>query len=232
MSKPTYKLTDVEALYPKLDQPYRFDKTAGKNGKGGSVPCDADAKGAEYVTNFKMTGAQAKDLFKEMVAAYNEAKEDNWPDFTMPFTKDEDKMFIGKTRIDASYNSPPKHYDSANTPLDSGFQITTGSTISLFMQLIPYNGAMGKDVSLRRRAVQVLKYQEYVAASPFDTQEGFTQGCSSTTDDGLDDILGDVEEPKQEPEVIEEPTVKPSKKKKAEPAGDVDLASMLDAFDD
>mgnify|MGYP004452201743 FL=1 len=124
MSKPTYKLTNVEALYPKLDQPYHFDKKAGKNGKGASVPCEATAQGANYSTNFKMTGAQAKDLFKAMLAAYNEAREDGWPDLTMPFTKDEDKMFIGKAKIDASYNSPPKHYDSVNTPLDSGFQLT------------------------------------------------------------------------------------------------------------
>ena len=33
-------------------------------------------------------------------------------------------------------------------------------------------------------------------------------------------------------EVIEEPKVKVSKKKKAEPTGDIDLASMLDEFDD
>ena len=229
MSKPTYKLTNVEALYPKLDQPYRFDKKAGKNGKGASVPCEATAQGADYSTNFKMTGAQAKELFKAMIAAYDEAKEGDWPDLTMPFSKDEDKMLVGKAKIPASYNSPPKHYDSVNTPLDSGFQLTTGSTVSLFMQLIPYNGQMGNGVSLRLRAVQVIKFKEYVAASPFDVEEGFTQGGASTNADDLDNVF-DVEA--VEEEEVAEPKVKVSKKKKEAPKEDVDLASLLDGFDD
>jgi hypothetical protein len=95
---------------------------------------------------------------------------------------------------------------------------------------------MGSGVSLRIRAVQVIKYKEFIAASPFEAQEGFTKSNGASKEDGLDSVFDAVEEPKketkEEPEVIKEPTVKVSKKKKAEPAGDVDLASMLDAFDD
>jgi len=230
MSKPTYKLTSVEALYPKLDQPYHFDKKGGKNGKGASVPCDANAQGADYSTQFKMTGTKAKELFKAMAEAYEEAKEDDWPDLTMPFTKDDNKMFIGKAKIPASFNSPPSHYDSLNNPLDSGFQLTTGSTVSLFMELVPYNGQMGNGVSLRLRAVQVIKYKEYIAASPFDVEEGFTQESTKPKEADLDSVF-DVEAVEKE-EVVVEPKVKVSKKKKDAPKDDVDLASLLDGFDD
>jgi len=33
MSKPTYMLNNVEALYPKLDQPYHFDRQGGKTNR-------------------------------------------------------------------------------------------------------------------------------------------------------------------------------------------------------
>ena len=97
------------------------------------------------------------------------------------------------------------------------------------MQLIPYNGQMGNGVSLRLRAVQVIKFKEYVAASPFDVEEGFTQGGASTNADDLDSVF-DVEA--VEEEEVAEPKVKVSKKKKEAPKEDVDLASLLDGFDD
>ena len=171
MTKPTYMLNNVEALYPKLDQPYHFDRQGGKNKQG--------AQGATYQVNFKMTAAQAKDLFTCMAKAYEDSKEDSWPALTMPFTKTDDKMFEGKAKIPASFDgrptTQPKQYDANNTPLDGEFQLTSGSTINVFVELVSYNGSMGNGVSLRLRAVQVIKYKEYSAASPFETQEGFTQ---------------------------------------------------------
>ena len=87
MSKPSYMLNNVEALYPKLDQPYHFDRQGGKNKQGASVPCAATAQGATYQVNFKMTADQAKAIFKSMAEAYEEDKEESWPALTMPFTK-------------------------------------------------------------------------------------------------------------------------------------------------
>ena len=221
MTKPTFMINNVEALYPRLDQPYHFQTGGGKNGLGGTVPCDVLAQNAEYTTNFKMTGAQAKELFKAMVAAYEEFKQDSWPDLEMPFKKEE-KSFIGKAKIPAAFNGkgiePPRHFDAKNQRLEPGFQLTTGSTIKLFVELVPYNASMGAGVSLRLRAVQVIKYKEFVAASPFEVEEGFTQGDSSTGD-AIDDIFGPVDEPQEaveeEPPTIKEPTVKVSKKKKS-----------------
>jgi hypothetical protein len=240
MTKPTYMLNNVEALYPKLDQPYHFDRQGGKNKQGASVPCLATAQGATYQVNFKMTAAQAKDLFTCMAKAYEDSKEDSWPALTMPFTKTDDKLFEGKAKIPASFDgrptTQPKQYDANNTPLDGEFQLTSGSTINVFVELVSYNGSMGNGVSLRLRAVQVIKYKEYSAASPFETQEGFTQSGFVEGTENLDAVF-DTEEKtvvveEAVAEVVEEPKVKVSKKKQNAPKPDVDLASLLDEFDD
>ena len=240
MTKPTYMLNNVEALYPKLDQPYHFDRQGGKNKQGASVPCLATAQGATYQVNFKMTAAQAKDLFTCMAKAYEDSKEDSWPALTMPFTKTDDKMFEGKAKIPASFDgrptTQPKQYDANNTPLDGEFQLTSGSTINVFVELVSYNGSMGNGVSLRLRAVQVIKYKEYSAASPFETQEGFTQSGFVEGTENLDTVFDTEEKTVVEEEavveVVEEPKVKVSKKKQNAPKPDVDLASLLDEFDD
>ena len=235
MSKPSYMLNNVEALYPKLDQPYHFDRQGGKNKQGASVPCLATAQGATYQVNFKMTAAQAKDLFTCMAKAYEDSKEDSWPALTMPFTKTDDKMFEGKAKIPASFDgrptTQPKQYDANNTPLDGEFQLTSGSTINVFVELVSYNGSMGNGVSLRLRAIQVIKYKEYSAASPFETQEGFTQSGFAASTENLDAVFDTDAKPVEE-EVVEEPKVKVSKKKQNAPKPDVDLASLLDEFDD
>ena len=95
---------------------------------------------------------------------------------------------------------------------------------------------MGNGVSLRLRAVQVIKYKEYSAASPFETQEGFTQSGFVEGTENLDAVF-DTEEKtvvveEAVAEVVEEPKVKVSKKKQNAPKPDVDLASLLDEFDD
>ena len=153
----------------------------------------------------------------------------------MPFTKTDDKMFVGKAKLPASFDgrptNPPKHYDANNTPLDSEFQLTSGSTVNVFVELVSYNGSMGNGVSLRLRAIQVIKYKEYSAASPFETQEGFTQSGFAASTENLDAVFDTDAKPVEE-EVVEEPKVKVSKKKQDAPKPDVDLASLLDEFDD
>jgi len=237
MTKPTYMLNDVEAMWPKLDQPYHYEKGAGKNKKGASVPCVATSQGATYQVNFKMLSSQAKDIFIAMSKAYGESKDDTWPALKNPFVKGEDGRYEGKAKIPASFDgkptNPPKQYDANNTPLDSEFLLTTGSTINVFVELIPYNGTMGNGVSLRLRAVQVIKYKEYQAASPFESQEGFTQGGMLSVSEDLDAVFDAPAKPTEvAEEVIAEPQVKVSKKKQDAPKPDVDLASLLDEFDD
>jgi hypothetical protein len=227
MNKNTFMIRNVEALYPRLDKPYHFDKKWGKNGTGGSMPCAATDQGAEYSMSFKMDKAQAKELLAAMTSAYEEAREEDWAGMSMPFKKPEEGGIVGKAKIAASYNNPPKQFDAATKPLPEGFQLTTGSTVNLFVELIPYNGGMGSSVSLRLRQVQVIKLKENVQGSVFDAQEGFTQYEDSVFDAVPTDAPKEVA--KEEPEEPEEPKVRENKKK---PPADDDLSSMLDEFDD
>jgi hypothetical protein len=227
MNKNTFMIRNVEALYPRLDKPYHFDKKGGKNGTGGSMPCAATDQGAEYSMSFKMDKAQAKELLTAMTSAYEEAREEDWAGMSMPFKKPEEGGIVGKAKIAASYNNPPKQFDAATKPLPEGFQLTTGSTVNLFVELIPYNGGMGSSVSLRLRQVQVIKLKENVQGSVFDAQEGFTQYEDSVFDAVPTDAPKEVA--KEEPEEPEEPKVRENKKK---PPADDDLSSMLDEFDD
>jgi len=66
----TFMIENVEARYPKLDQPYRFD-----TGKNSSVPCSATDDNAEYSLDFLMPQATAKALFTAMKSAYGERKQ-------------------------------------------------------------------------------------------------------------------------------------------------------------
>ena len=224
MSKATFMIRNVEALYPRLDQPYHFSSTGGKSGKGGTVPCAATDQGAEYSMSFKLDKAQAKELLAAMNSAYEDEREDNWPGMSMPFKKPEDGGIVGKAKIAASYKSPPKLFDAATKPLAEDFQLTTGSIVNLFVELVPYNGGMGSGVSLRLRQVQVITLKERTDTSVFDAQEGFTQYEESVFDAAPTETPKEVT--KEEPE---EPKVRESKKK---PPSDGDLSSMLDEFDD
>ena len=146
---------------------------------------------------------------------------------SMPFKKPEDGGIVGKAKIAASYKSPPKLFDAATKPLPEDFQLTTGSIVNIFVELIPYSGGMGSSVSLRLRQVQVIKLKERTDTSVFDAQEGFTQYEESVFDAAPTEAP--KEAAKEEPEETSEPKVRESKKK---PPADDDLSSMLDEFDD
>ena len=82
----THLINNVEILYPRINQCYRFDNSENK-----SVPCDPFEDGAKYETKFRMTKEQAKELYSSMAKAYAERKEKSWPEkLDMPFEKDEE----------------------------------------------------------------------------------------------------------------------------------------------
>ena len=233
--KIVHRIDNVEALYPKMDQPYVFNKKGGPNGKGGSDPCDAHTSGADYSTSFKMTGAQAKELLTAMHKAYKVRQEDSWPEFKNPFAPDTEnpKLFVGKARIDASWERPPVHIDAKKNDLGKGFKVTKGSTISLQVEMHPwYNERTGNGVALRLEAVQVVKLAERAVSNVFDVVEGFAKEDDDSSEDDLESVFDVVTEEEEEEEVVVEPKVKVSKKKKDAPKDDVDLASLLDGFDD
>jgi hypothetical protein len=229
-----YKIKGVEALYPRINKTYKFDSSENR-----SVPCDVLDDGAAYEMSFKMNETQAKELMSAMASVYKEKRESKWPEkFPVPFTKDDEGMYIGKAKLKGAYGkdatSKPKQYDAKNKELPDDFQLTTGSTVNLAVVLVPYSMASA-GVSLRLRAVQVTKYIPLQVASPFDSVDGFS----------ADEISDDDESPFFEIETesssevdnvielpVEEPKKKVAKVKTAAPKEKEDLSDLVDAWDD
>ena len=174
----SYVVKNVTALWPKIDKPYRFD-----NEENRSVPCAADADGAAYELSFKMAKDDAKEFWSFI--------DDSWKQYlkangkkaekmkNQPFAEDkEDPNFlIFKAKIKASYSGQPTKkptvFNAANQAIDdTDFQLTSGSTVNVAVQAVPYMTGMASGVSLRLRAVQLLELAEVAAgASPFDVDQ-------------------------------------------------------------
>lgn len=244
----SYVIKNVDALYPKINQTYKFDRNAGANGK--SVPCDPDADGAAYTLNFKMSQDQAKELYAAMNESFVNAdrRTDKWDKkLAMPFHKEEAEgnVWIGKASLKGAYNkqrtTPPKQFDSKNTVLPDDFLLTSNSTVNISVQFVPYGPSDRSDgggVSLRLRAVQVIKYVPMADRSPFDVvNDGFDSGgTQGKAEPSADELFpaDDAPAPKQEAvsdDVFEEPKVKKSNTK-PKPKNDDDLGALLDEFDD
>lgn len=237
MSNQSHIIKNVTARYPRLDQPYKFDRKAGPNGK--SVPCDATVQGASYDLDFVLTKAQAKELHGLMQDAYTNAagRDKSWPKkLEINFKKHDGGTFVGKATRKASYDgvptSPPVQFDSKNKPLGSDFMLTTGSVINIAVDFIPYkieaSGATG--VSLRLRGVQVLEYVPYKAPSPFDEEDGFTSDeDSSNPFESADEEV--EEKPEADPfdddeeEEVKEPVKR--KKKKDDDDDEDDIEDII-----
>ena len=247
----SYVIKNVDALYPKINQTYKFDRNAGANGK--SVPCDPSLDGAAYSLNFKMSQDQAKELYNAMNQSFVNAdrRTDKWDKkLAMPFHKEEaegEAIWIGKTTLKGAYNkqltTPPKQFDSKNTALPDDLLLTSNSTVNISGQFVPYGPSDRSDgggVSLRLRAVQVIAYVPMADRSPFDVvTDGFDSGGAIEKPEPSADELFPAEEapaPKQEAvsdDVFEEPKVKKSNSKpEPKPKNDDDLGALLDEFDD
>ena len=178
-----HQITKIEALYPRLNQPYRFDPSAGEHGK--TVPCDVFDEHAKYEMDFILTREQAETLYRAMAKEYQEKRRESWPaKMPMPFEQRDDGRFSGKTSIKAAYNKEatrrPGQYDAKNHLLPDDFLLSTGSICNLAVVFFPYCMFDGNKkvtsygVSLRLRAVQVLEYKPLEAHSPFEATDGFT----------------------------------------------------------
>ena len=241
-NKPTtHIIRDVQALYPKINQTYKYDSKAGDRGR--TVPCPASDDGARYEMSFKMTKPQAQALYAVMEAAYKEAasKEEKWP-AAIPkpaevFKKDDkdSSMFVGKTALKGKYGNqftdPPMQVDSKNQKLPPEFELTTGSRVNLSVVLVPYS-MNGHGVSLRLKAVQVLELAERKPYSPFDIEdEGFSVDDTGAT--GFEDIAASADiEPDEVSEEVAEPKKVKKKKAEAAPAEDPDLQGILEDWAD
>tara|TARA_B110000027_G_C16120605_1_gene302637 strand:+ start:596 stop:1318 length:723 start_codon:yes stop_codon:yes gene_type:complete len=238
----SYIIENVEILYPRINQPYKFDQAAGENGK--SVPCDPFDDGAKYETKFRMDKDQAKALYGQMDAAYQKSKEKGWPEkIDFPFEKQEDGSFVGKAVLKAAYGkdatNPPKQFDAKSKELPEDFKLTTGSTANVAVTFYPYN-MRDAGVSVRLRAVQVIKYLPMEAASPFGV---VADGFEMDSDNPFETVSPVAEAPKAvvsddlfgddtaEEAPVEQPKKTAKKKSVAPKQEDKDLASIVDNWD-
>ena len=243
MANPTHVIKDVVAQYPRIDKPYKWDDAQGR-----SVPCDAMEDGASYDLSFKMEEKQAKEIHRLMEKAWKEkcAADSSFPKnqkLKVKFKKQDDGTFIGKTSLKAAYSGNStsiEQFDSKNKVLEPGFQLTTGSLVSIAVEFFPYK-MNGGGVSLRLRGVQVKKYIPYKPASPFEVEEdGFTaderEGSSSPftaddSDDGFESSTTSEPDPfdDEDEEPIKEP-VKRKKKKDIVEEDDDDIEDIISSW--
>ena len=197
-------ISNCSILYPRLNQPYRFDK-----GANHSVPCDHDESGAAYDTSFIMSKDEAVSLGHLCKEAYANAvamdTTDKWPEKPkkMPAksVKQEDGsiQYEGKCRINAKYGrdkvNPPKQVDAKRNVLGPDFRLTTGSRANIAVTIKPfYMHEENYGVSLRIRSVQVLELApEKVSNDPFEVQDGYTTDdpFASKPVDKIEDVLSD-----------------------------------------
>ena len=227
----SYIIENVEALWPRINKPYRFD-----NAENRTVPCTAFDDGAKYEIKFRMTKDQAKALYLEMCKAYEERKEKGWPEkVDNPFTKDDDGMYVYKATLKGAYGKEatlkPVQVDSNGSKLPEDFMLTTGSTVNVAVIFVPYN-MREAGISLRLKAVQVIKYVPMESSTPFGKVEGgftfqkddnpFEVVEAKPTTNVIEGEFGDTPEPKK---VSKKTTPKPKK-------SDADLASVIDDWDD
>jgi hypothetical protein len=228
----TYIVEDVEALWPKINRPYRFD-----NKEKRSVPCDATDDQAKYEIDFRMNKGQAQDLWKAMSGAYASQKEDSWPEkIKNPFKKDEEGgTFTFKSKLAAAYNGnatpAPAQYDAKNKQLDESFELTTGSTVNVAVVFVPYSIDKERTgVSLRLKGVQVTDYVPRKSISPFKAVDGFASDDSSD-DNPFEEVVADTASEEEDTFEVEEPK-KMSKKSAAPKEEKPEIAEVLSEWDD
>jgi len=210
-----YIIKNVEALWPKINRTYVFDSNEGR-----SVPCEPNAQNAEYSIQFRMDNDTAKALYLAMAEVYQANKKDKWTDkLERKFVKDDDGMFTHKATLKGMYKSEitkkPLQVDAKGNRLPDDFLLTTGSTVNISVSFVPYDMGGKQNVSLRLKAVQVIKYVPIEERNPFEAVDGFVYNDDNPfTEDA-------VAEPKK---VVKKPSP-PTK------ATDDDLGAIIDDWD-
>ena len=213
-----YIIKNVEALWPKINRTYHFDSNEGR-----SVPCEPNAQNAEYSIQFRMDNDTAKQLFTAMSKCYLANRKDKWADkLERTFVKDDDGMFTHKANLKGVYKNEvtkkPLQVDASNNKLEDDFLLTTGSTVNVCVQFYPYDYGGKQNVSLRLRAVQVIKYVPMEERNPFEATDGFV--FNKTEDNPF------TEDAVAEPKKVVKKSSPPTKD------ADDDLSSIVDDWDD
>ena len=173
----TLIISDVTAMYPKINQTYKFDSSAGERGR--TVPCAATDDGSEYSMTLMLTKAQAVSLYSSMKEHYTTTKNDKWDAFSKAadvFKLDDNGMFMIETKLKGKFGTdltePPKQFDANNKQMPSDFLLTSGSVVNVLVGLVTYEPVRGCGVSLRLRQVQVIELAEMKQRSAFEVIDG------------------------------------------------------------
>tara|TARA_R100000353_G_scaffold149496_1_gene107954 strand:- start:9 stop:665 length:657 start_codon:yes stop_codon:yes gene_type:complete len=215
-----YIIENVEALWPKINTTYHFDSKVGR-----SVECEALTDGAEYSIQFRMDNDTAKALYIEMAKMYKANKKEKWADdLERLFVKDDEGMFTHKANLKGAYKNKPTprpiQVDAKGNRLPADFMLTTGSTVNIAVQFVPYDMGGKQNVSLRLRGVQVIKYIPYEDKNPFTETDGFV--FEAKEDNPFETSEDAVAEPKK---VVKKPSP-PTKD------ADDDLGDIVAKWDD
>jgi len=231
----TYIIENVEALWPKIDKTYTFDQSVKR-----SVPCGPRDQGADFSIAFRMGSATAKALFVQMKDAYDANKEPKWADkLVNPFVKDDNGTYTHKANLKGAYKgevtNKPLQVDSQGTPLPDDFQLTTGSTVSIAVQLIPYDFGGKQNVSLRLKAVQVIKYVPMEVRNPFGAVDGgFVMEDANPFASTPKVVKSNnvLDEAPADDGFDEEPVKRTATKAAPAPVNATDISSIVDNWDD
>ena len=240
----SYIIEGVEALWPKIDRTYAFNSKVRR-----SEPCDARDQNAAYSVAFRMDGPTAQSLFRVMKKAYADNRDDDWDQkLANPFVKDDNGTYTHKANLKGAYNgettTKPLEVDSKGTPPPKGFQLTTGSTINVAVQLIPYRMKLGKEwengVSLRLKAVQVIKYVPLEVRNPFSAVDGGfvfdgagdNPFAKTATQTKSNNVLADVVEDDDADDDMDEPVKKTVKKTAPPKKSGGDLNDLVEEYFD
>jgi|TARA_R100000995_G_scaffold82416_1_gene56319 hypothetical protein len=178
-----------------------------------------------------MDEATAKSLFSAMSKCYQANKKEKWADkLERTFVKDDDGMYTHKSNLKGAYKNEvtkkPLQVDAKGSNLPNDFLLTTGSTVNVCVQFVPYDMGGKQNVSLRLKAVQVIKYVPMEDRNPFEATDGFVYANNDNPFEESLVIVEEKEEPVAEPKKVVKKPSPPTK------ATDDDLDSIIDNWDD
>jgi hypothetical protein len=176
--KPEYLefvLENVEARFPKVNQPYYFDRSEGENGR--TVPCSIDKPSAKWQLGVRMDRETAAEFMKGYTQAWggSEFADAPMPDPTKcngrektPKLVDEGDGFWTiksihkncKTSKEGRIQSPPLQVGRDGKLVAEDFELTTGSIVNIKGVYAPLEISGDHSVSFWLNGIQVVQLAE------------------------------------------------------------------------
>jgi len=134
----TLIISGATALYPRINQTYKFVKNGTKQER---VACDPLDDGAEYTMSLALTKAEAGSVYKAMKAEYTKKKQDKWDEFPASsevFELNDNGEYVIRTKLKGAFNKEVTRVDQL-TPATTSYQKTSCSPLvqrSMFSYLL------------------------------------------------------------------------------------------------